>query len=92
MRDGDGEIWWEEGARGERTEMGRGRFEILVDNARRTHDGRRGGEGCYDAYRSVLQHRDPRASPWPLRVTGVSYARARPRQRTTLRSTARTET
>ena len=54
--------------------MGRGRLEVLVDNAWRTHVGRRGGEGCYDAYRSVL-HRDPRASPWPLRVTGVSYAR-----------------
>ena len=58
--------------------MGRGRLEVLVDNAWRTHVGRRGGEGCYDTYRSVL-YRDPRASPWPLRVTGVSYARARQR-------------
>ena len=56
--------------------MGRGRLEVLVDNAWRTHVGRRGGEECYDTYRSVL-YRDPRASPWPLRVTGVSYARAR---------------
>jgi hypothetical protein len=37
----------------------------------RTHDGRRGGEGCYDARRGVL-HRDPRASPGPFRVTGMS--------------------
>jgi hypothetical protein len=58
--------------------MGRGRLEVLVDNAWRTHVGRRGGEGCYDTYRSAL-YRDPRASPWPLRVTGVSYARARQR-------------
>ena len=58
--------------------MGRGRLEVLVDNAWRTHDGRRGGEGCYDARRGVL-HRDPRASPWPFRVTGMSYARARQR-------------
>ena len=58
--------------------MGRGRLEVLVDNAWRTHVGRRGGEGCYDTYRSVL-YKDPRASPWPLRVTGVSYARARQR-------------
>ena len=49
-----------------------------MDNAWRTHDGRRGGEGCYDARRGVL-HRDPRASPWPFRVTGMSYARARQR-------------
>ena len=48
-------------------EMGRGRLEVLVGNAWRTHDGRRGGEGCYDARRGVL-HRDPRASPWPFRV------------------------
>ena len=54
--------------------MGRGRLEVLVDNAWRTHVGRRSGEGCYDTYRSVL-YKDPRASPWPLRVTGVSYAR-----------------
>ena len=40
--------------------------------------GRRGGEGCYDTCRSVL-YREPRASPWPFRVTGVSYARARQR-------------
>ena len=53
-------------------------LEVLVDNAWRTHDGRRGGEGCYDARRGVL-HRDPRASPWPFRVTGMSYARARQR-------------
>ena len=58
--------------------MGRGRLEVLVDNAWRTHVGRRGGEECYDTHRSVL-YRDPRASPWPLRVTGVSYARARQR-------------
>ena len=58
--------------------MGRGRLEVLVDNAWRTHVGRRGGEGCYDTYRSVL-YREPRASPWPFRVTGVSYARARQR-------------
>ena len=62
------------GGDGGRKEMGRGRLEVLVDNAWRTHVGRRGGEGCYDTYRSVL-YRDPRASPWPLRVTGVSYAR-----------------
>ena len=66
------------GGDGGRKEMGRGRLEVLVDNAWRTHVGRRGGEGCYDTYRSVL-YRDPRASPWPLRVTGVSYARARQR-------------
>ena len=43
---------------GGRKEMGRGRFEILVDNARRTHDGRRGGEaeGCYDTYRAVYEY------------------------------------
>ena len=58
--------------------MGRGRLEVLVDNAWRTHVGRRRGEGCYDTYRSVL-YGDPRASPWPFRVTGVSYARARQR-------------
>ena len=63
---------------GGRREMVRGRLEVLVDNAWRTHDGRRGGEGCYDARRGVL-HRDPRASPWPFRVTGMSYARARQR-------------
>ena len=66
------------GGDGGRKEMGRGRLEVLVDNAWRTHVGRRGGEGCYDTYRSVL-YRDPRASPWPLRGTGVSYARARQR-------------
>ena len=74
----EAERWPLLGGDGERKEMGRGRLEVLVDNAWRTHVGRRGGEGCYDAYRSVL-HRDPRASPWPLRVTGVSYARARQR-------------
>ena len=66
------------GGDGGRKEMGRGRLEVLVDNAWRTHVGRRGGEGCYDTYRSVL-YREPRASPWPFRVTGVSYARARQR-------------
>jgi hypothetical protein len=79
--DGDGveaERWPLLGGDGGRKEMGRGRLEVLVDNAWRTHVGRRGGEGCYDTYRSVL-YRDPRASPWPLRVTGVSYARARQR-------------
>ena len=79
--DGDGveaERWPLLGGDGERKEMGRGRLEVLVGNAWRTHDGRRGGEGCYDARRGVL-HRDPRASPWPFRVTGMSYARARQR-------------
>ena len=79
--DGDGveaERWPLLGGDGGRKEMGRGRLEVLVDNAWRTHVGRRGGEGCYDTYRSVL-YKDPRASPWPLRVTGVSYARARQR-------------
>ena len=66
------------GGDGGRREMGRGRLEVLVDNAWRTHVGRRSGEGCYDTYRSVL-YGDPRASPWPFRVTGVSYARARQR-------------
>ena len=63
--DGDGveaERWPLLGGDGGRREMGRGRLEVLVDNAWRTHVGRRGGEGCYDAYRSVL-YRDPRASP-----------------------------
>ena len=79
--DGDGveaERWPLLGGDGGRKEMGRGRLEVLVDNAWRTHVGRRGGEGCYDTYRSVL-YGDPRASPWPFRVTGVSYARARQR-------------
>ena len=74
----EAERWPLLGGDGGRKEMGRGRLEVLVDNAWRTHVGRRGGEGCYDTYRSVL-YRDPRASPWPLRVTGVSYARARQR-------------
>ena len=72
--DGDGveaERWPLLGGDGGRKEMGRGRLEVLVDNAWRTHVGRRGGEGCYDTYRSVL-YRDPRASPWPLRVTGCT--------------------
>ena len=62
--DGDGvetERWPLLGGDGGRKEMGRGRLEVLVDNAWRTHVGRRGGEGCYDTYRSVL-YRDPRAS------------------------------
>ena len=55
--DGDGveaERWPLLGGDGGRKEMGRGRLEVLVDNAWRTHVGRRGGEGCYDTYRSVL--------------------------------------
>ena len=51
--DGDGveaERWPLLGGDGGRKEMGRGRLEVLVDNAWRTHVGRRGGEGCYDTY------------------------------------------
>ena len=54
--------------------MGRGRLEVLVDNAWRTHVGRRGGEGCYDAYRS---HCIPDQSKTDNPISEVSGQRTR---------------
>ena len=54
--------------------MGRGRLEVLVDNAWRTHVGRRGGEECYDTHRSVL-YRDPRAYAYGIKQFDFFRAR-----------------
>ena len=63
-------IWWKEG-------QGDGarpiwNMKVIVDNAWRTHDGRRGGKGCYDARRSV-QCATPEPPCVPLALSGYGY-------------------
>ena len=68
-----GRRWWKEGDGARPIRGTRGQ---RVENPRWTERWR--GVLRHVPQRTVL-YKDPRASPWPLRVTGVSYARARQR-------------